>query len=217
MEIQCPRCESMFAVDLQDLRLHQGMVRCGVCTQLFQVPLGAHGSEAAQGRRQERAPTGRYLLPAIILLLVLALALQALWWTRSYAYLATSTPIRKLMVHVASSLGTAVPWPGPNRKIRIVQSTISLRAGNLAVIRGRLQNVSGMVQAFPRLQVELVNSYGSAIAHLVFQPEQYLPAGIRAAEGFAPGAPVSFLLRSPKLFTVPGYQVTVLGSSPDEE
>ncbi len=216
MEIQCPRCESTFAVDPQELHLHQGVVCCGICQQLFQVPLGAHGAEAVR-ERKDGSHTGRYLLPAIILVLMLALLLQVLWWTRSYAYLATSTPIRQFMVRMASAMGTRVPWPGPNWKIRIIQSTISVRPGNLAVIRGRIQNASGMVQAFPRLQVKLVNPYGSTIAHLVFRPEQYLPEDIQASGGFAPGARVSFTLQSPQLSAVPGYQVTVLGSNPDKE
>jgi len=207
MEVICPRCESTFDVDPRALRAHQGLVRCAVCQQVFRVELAAL---AASAEDDGGSRWGRRQLLWIIFLLLLVLIGQVLWWTRSYAYAATSTPVREALLKAAAGLGIEIPWPGPNRDIRIVQSSVLPLAGHLAEIRGKLRNEAPLVQAYPVIQVTLSNSYGGTIARLEFPPSEYLKSGQRAADGFVPGVDVPFELRSPKLVAAPGYQVTLL-------
>lgn len=208
MEVTCPRCESTFAVDPRALRQHQGLVRCTVCQQVFRVELAALATSAEDGSSGSR--WGRRLLLTVIALLVLVLIVQVLWWTRSYAYAATSTPVRQALLSAAARLDVQIPWPGPNREIRIVQSSVEPLPDRLAEIRGKIRNDAQLVQAYPVIQVTLSNSYGGTIARLEFQPSEYLGPDRHAADGFVPGEDVSFLLRSPKLVAAPGYQVTLL-------
>ena len=207
MEITCPRCESTFAVDPRALRAHQGLVRCTVCQQVFRVELAAL---ASGGEERSGWSWGRRLLLLVIFLLVLVLIAQVLWWTRSYAYAATSTPIRQALLNAAARFDVQIPWPGPNRDIRIVQSSVLPLPDHRAEIRGKIRNDAQLVQAYPVIQVTLSNSYGGTIARLEFRPSEYLGPERHAADGFVPGEDVSFHLSSPKLIAAPGYQVTLL-------
>ena len=211
MEVQCPRCESTFAVDPAVLRTHQGALQCSVCGETFRVPVaGPALSKSLDSSSPRGSGLGRWLLLAVILALVLVLLAQVLWWTRSYAYLASSTPVRNFILQSAQRFGVGVPWPGPNREIHILHSSVTPLPNHMAVIRGKLENTSGMVQAYPQIQVVLSNAYGSTIRTLQFSPSAYLPKGTVLAQGFSPKSDISFVLQGPQLQAVPGYQVTIL-------
>ncbi|MEY2341755.1 zinc-ribbon and DUF3426 domain-containing protein [Acidithiobacillus sp. IBUN Pt1247-S3] len=211
MEVQCPRCESTFAVDPLSLRGHQGLLQCSVCREVFRVPIAAPAiAKSLESENTHRGGIGRWFLLAVIVFLLLVLVVQILWWTRSYAYLASSPAIRNVILQSAQGLGVEVPWPGPNREIHIVQSTVTPLPNHLAVIRGKLENTSGMVQAYPQIQVVLSNAYGSTIRTLTYAPNSYLPGNVLARNGFIPGEKVGFLLQGSQLETAPGYQVTIL-------
>jgi predicted Zn finger-like uncharacterized protein len=211
MEVQCPRCESTFAVDPTVLRAHQGALQCSVCGETFRVPVaGAALSKTRDSSPPRNGGIGRWFLLVVILVLVLVLIVQVLWWTRSYAYLASAAPVRSFLLQSAQRFGVTMPWPGPNAEIHIGHSTVTPLPNHLAVIRGTLENTSGMVQAYPQIQVVLSNAYGSTIATLQFAPSAYLPKGILPYEGFSPESRVDFVLQGPKLQAVPGYQVTIL-------
>ncbi|WP_308389628.1 zinc-ribbon and DUF3426 domain-containing protein [Acidithiobacillus sp. AMEEHan] len=211
MEVQCPRCESTFAVEPLSLRQHQGLLQCSVCGEVFRVPIAAPAvAKSLEAESARRGGIGRWFLLAIIVFLFLVLVVQILWWTRSYAYLASSPVIRNVIVQAANGLGVEAPWPGPNREIQIVQSTVTPLPNHLALIRGQLENGSRMVQAYPQIQVVLSNAYGSTIRTLTFAPDKYLPGNVLPRDGFAPGHKVSFALQGPQLEAAPGYQVTIL-------
>ncbi len=211
MEVQCPRCESAFSVAPEALRKHQGVLQCSVCGEVFQVPIAAPGvAKSIEAESRHPGGLGRGFLLAIIVFLVLILIVQILWWTRSYAYLATYAPIRSVLLQSAHSLGVEVPWPGPNREIHITQSTVTALPDHLAIIRGKLKNTSGMVQAYPQIQVVLSNAYGSTIRTLTYTPQSYLPGDVLVGKGFVPGHAVDFVLQGPQLEAAPGYQVTLL-------
>ncbi len=211
MEVQCPRCESTFAVEPLSLRQHQGLLQCSVCGEVFRVPIAAPAvAKAMEAESARRRGIGSWFLLAIIVFLLLVLVVQILWWTRSYAYLASSPAIRTVVLQSANALGVEMPWPGPNREIHIVQSTVTPLPNQLALIRGQLENTSRMVQAYPQLQVVLSNAYGSTIRTLTFAPSTYLPGDVLPRDGFSPGQKVPFTLQGPQLEAAPGYQVTIL-------
>ncbi len=211
MEVQCPRCESTFAVDPLAVEEHQGLLRCSVCGQVFELPVSAPAlAKTFDRERRGGSPFGRFFLLLIIFLLLFVLIVQVLWWTRSYAYLATSAPIRTGILRISHSLGVNNPWPGPNRDLIIVKSSVTPLPNHLVVIRGELANHSGMVQRYPVIQVVLSNAYGSTIRTLTYTPAQYLPTTLRAQDGFLPGKVATFALQGPELAAAAGYQVTLL-------
>ncbi|ACH82626.1 MULTISPECIES: zinc-ribbon and DUF3426 domain-containing protein [Acidithiobacillus] len=207
MEITCPRCESTFLSDDKALREHHYRVKCSVCHHIFHVDVAAETARAGSslGRR-----LGRFLLILAIILLVIALIGQILWWTRSYSYAATSAPIRRFLLSSAEQLDITIPWPGPNKDIRILNSQVTPVADHLARITGNIENVANQVQAYPVIEVTLSNVYGAPIAHLHFTATQYLSAEFPARAGFVPGTPVPFVLSSPALTRAAGYQITLL-------
>ena len=210
MEITCPRCESTFAADSKALRDHRYQAKCGVCQYVFQVDVAAEEVRAGNGLGYR---LGRFSLILMIVLLFIALIGQVLWWTRSYSYAATSTPVRRALLAGAAQLGIRIPWPGPNKKIRIIRSAVTPLGDHLARISGSIENVAHHVQAYPVIEVTLSNVYGAPIAHLHFTPEQYLNTHFPPDAGFVPETAVPFILSSPALTTAAGYQVTLLSRS----
>lgn len=207
MEISCPRCESAFSADIKSLRQHHFQVKCSVCQQVFHVDLAAETETAGKQLGQHFS---RYLLITIIILLLLALLGQVLWSTGIYSYAANNAPIRRAMIRGANALGTTIPWPGPNKAIHIVDSQVAPVGDHLAQITGQIENLAGHVQAYPVIEVTLSNIYGAPIAHLHFNPSQYLGAHHIASDGFLAHSPVHFTLHSPQLVAAAGYQVTLL-------
>ena len=207
MEITCPRCESTFATDGKALREHHYQVKCSVCQQIFHIDIAAEEMRAGSslGRR-----LGRFLLILAIILLITALIGQVLWWTRSYSYAATSAPVRHMLLDGAEQLGITIPWPGPNKDIRILNSRVIPVGDHLARITGSIENVANQVQAYPVIEVTLSNVYGAPIAHLHFTAAQYLSGEFHASAGFVPGTAVPFTLSGPALTAAAGYQVTLL-------
>ncbi|CDQ08722.1 conserved hypothetical protein [Acidithiobacillus ferrivorans] len=207
MEITCPRCESTFATDNNALREHHYQAKCSVCQQIFHIDIAAEDTRA--GSNLGRL-LGKFLLILAIILLITALIGQALWWTRSYSYAATSAPVRHILLSSAEQLGVTIPWPGPNKDIRILNSQVTQAGKHLARITGNIENVANKVQAYPVIEVTLSNIYGAPIAHLQFTAAQYLSGAFHASSGFVPGTAVPFTLSSPALTTAAGYQVTLL-------
>lgn len=207
MEITCPRCESTFATDNNALREHHYQAKCSVCQQIFHIDIAAEDTRAGSGLGRL---LGKFLLILAIILLITALIGQVLWWTRSYSYAATSAPVRHMLLDGAEQLGITIPWPGPNKNIRILNSQVIPVGDHLARITGSIENVANQVQAYPVIEVTLSNVYGAPIAHLHFTAAQYLSGEFHASAGFVPGTAVPFTLSGPALTAAAGYQVTLL-------
>lgn len=198
MEVSCPQCQSVFAIELTQLRAHRGQVQCGRCEWAFSMP---DTPETAEPLRLTTLPApGRRGLQLAALVLGAFLVLQALWWGR--AYVATLPGVHSLLVAIAEHMGPSISWPQDLRYLNVTQAHWVDNA-----VQGEISNEAAYVQALPKLRLILTGNHGELLDQVLMGPADYLPGGIRRGQGLLPGQRLPFRIPAPGKEHGTGFQV----------
>lgn len=210
---RCRRCGRLFPVYAQQLKERRGKAECPQCGNRFNAvaalidePLpgdpGEDGRASARRRRHgtvtsapiltlppaRRRAGGRPLLwLAGILVLAAGLALQAVWWERTYWL---SDPLLRAQLDGAcAAVGCRVPLPRLAGTMEILTPSLSIHPQDPEALRLALTlvNRAQVPQRLPLLQLELYDDAGNLTAARRFTPARYLP-GTVADAGLAAGA-----------------------------
>lgn len=199
MEVSCPQCQTLFAVELNQLRAHRGRVQCSRCKWVFSMPATPQASGVF--RPLTSKISGQRGLQLAALALGTLLILQALWWGR--AYVATLPGVHNLLVAIAEHIGPSVSWPQDLRYIKVQRA--GWGPGNM--MRGELRNEASYVQALPKLRLVLTGNHGELLDQVLLGPADYLPDGVRRGQGLLPGRTLPFRIPAPGGEHGTGFQV----------
>ncbi len=186
MLTQCPECSTHFRVRPEQLRAAGGRVRCGRCNCLFDAQPARPGANAALSAPHEQAPLEQ--LPGTdagggnlawvfgsLLLIVLAVA-QAAWWDRHA--LAKNAELLPLLVQACEHLPCELKTPRSVENIQVLSRSLNSHPETQGVLRFRLRmtNRWDRPQAYPLIELGLLDRNGKLAAIRRFNPENYLPA-----------------------------------------
>lgn len=250
----CPACSSRFHVQPQQLAAHQGNVRCGNCSKVFNAldslaeqpetpaytleepPTEAPGAyaftvvektiarspatyaDAASKDKLSRLPRhgGRHWLACgLIALLVLAAAVQAIYYLRTP--IAARWPLTKpYLVQACNLLNCSVELPQQADLLAIDDSDLQEDAEyqGLMHFSSMIINNAAFAQAYPLLELTLTDVNDQALLRRSFSASEYLPHGTNIKAGLAPGQGVRVKLNlTVSDAPVAGYRVFITYAS----
>ncbi|HHH35803.1 MAG TPA: DUF3426 domain-containing protein [Gammaproteobacteria bacterium] len=124
-------------------------------------------------------------------------ALMVLLFIGQFSYferadLARHVSLRPWLAFVCGLAGCDVPLLRDPARIRIAARHVAdhPRARDALLVTLTMVNDASFPQPFPRLELSFKDLDDRVIAQRVFEPAQYLPAGVDVRQGMAPGTPV---------------------------
>lgn len=161
---------------------------------------GAHASlsppvEWTADQLEEPAARERPLWTAAALLLIAAALSQGVWFHRDQV-LQRFPQLIPLATRLCESARCSVIRHRDLAAIKLLNRDVRLhpRYENFLLVNATMANDSGELQPFPRVQLALYDTKGSALAYRAFEPAEYLDKSVDAQQGMAPGTPVHFVL-----------------------
>jgi predicted Zn finger-like uncharacterized protein len=136
-------------------------------------------------RKQRTGRTRRLVLGAGCALLVLALAAQGVVTFRNV--LAARYPQAKgLLAGGCAVLGCKVELPAQIDALSVETGELQSLGANTFSFTTLLRNQASLVQAWPHLELTLIDANEKPLVRRVFTPAEYLPQGVAPAKGIAP-------------------------------
>lgn len=141
-----------------------------------------------RSRRQERGTrTRRIAMGAGAAVLALGVAAQVVTEYRNV--LAARYPAARPVLSAACTLfGCHVTLPAQVDNLAIDTGELTTLGPNTFALTTQLRNEGGLVQAWPSIELELIDADDKPVLRRVFGPADYLPPGASAAAGFGPRA-----------------------------
>lgn len=141
-----------------------------------------------RSRRQERSTrTRRIAMGAGAAVLALGLAAQVVTEYRNV--LAARYPAAKPVLGAACALlGCRVTLPAQVDNLAIDTGELTTLGPGTYALTTQLRNEGALVQAWPSIELELIDADDKPVLRRVFGPADYLPPGALAAAGFGPRA-----------------------------
>lgn len=138
-----------------------------------------------RGRQRERSGKAMRIALAVgSLVLLLALAAQAIVSFRTP--LAARYPgLKPALVSACGLLGCRVELPARIEQLVIDTGELTTLGGNAYTFTTQLRNQGDSVQAWPSLELTLLDADDKPLVRRVFGPRDYLPPGPLAENGFA--------------------------------
>jgi ribosomal protein L11 methyltransferase len=210
---QCPECHTRFKVTAEQLLAHQGKVRCGVCRAVFNaqaqlatddLPLAndtanphlALDTKLAAPVNSDKAPAARWpWLVGIALTIILFIG------QLSYFYrveLSAQLPgLKPALVSYCQLLNCTVSLPQKIEKLAIESSEMSQDSQQSTVSRLNLllHNSANFSQAYPAVELTLLDNEEKVIARRDFQAADYLKQKTDEKIGLAANRDASISLR----------------------
>ncbi len=186
MLTQCPVCSTHFRLHPEQLLAAGGRVRCGRCGCLFNArpaqhtpPTGLPALEAPVDfippRGPDPKPNGRLFWGLGALLLCAGLLVQAAWWDRHDLAQDpdTMTWIQQACAHLPCKLEAA----RSTQHIKVLDRALDTHPSQTGAMRFTLHMVNrwDRPQAYPRLELSLLDRNGSVAGIRRFEPDSYLP------------------------------------------
>ena len=155
----------------------------------LRVPVDGEADEpefVKRSRRQERSSrTRRILLGTGIAVLLLVLAVQVLFEFRTP--LAARYPgARPALGSACALFGCRVELPADVDNLAIETGELNPLGANAYVLDTLLRNGGNLAQAWPSIELELIDADDKPVLRRVLGPADYLPPGVHAGAGFAP-------------------------------
>ena len=136
-------------------------------------------------RKQRTGGARRLVLGAACALLVLALAAQGVVTFRNV--LAARHPQSKpLLEGDCAVLGCKVELPAQIDALSVETGELQSLGANTFSFTTLLRNQASLVQAWPHLELTLIDANEKPLVRRVFTPAEYLPQGVAPAKGIAP-------------------------------
>lgn len=213
MLTQCPACETVYRIEQRHLQAAAGHVTCGECDHVFDArdrlaeePRTADGEaldltavpallrDDVVGLNQHRSPW-QGLWWTIIVIALLGLAAQSVWYTREHWYgrmplLADTTRSLCALLRCQSQLPRR---PGEFQLVAREISEHPHHRGALLVNALFVNRAPGLAD-YPILQLRLEDREGVLTGMRRFEPREYLEQGVDIAAGMDAGAEVHVLL-----------------------
>jgi predicted Zn finger-like uncharacterized protein len=248
----CPACATAFHVQLEQLAVQHGDVRCSKCGQTFNAlstlaeyqqnspnkeeaaaekadvyaytiidkPVTTSPAIFADSASREklgrpgkiaRKPTRFWFTLLLIVLLTATAAGQIVYYQR--ALIASRWPVAKpWLLQVCAALQCKIELPRRANLLAIDDSDLQEDAEyqDLLHLSSTIINHADFAQAYPLLELTLTDGGDRPLLRRTFSAKEYLPAGVDATSGIAPGATLDIKL--PLTVTdvpVAGYRVFV--------
>lgn len=163
-----------------------------------------------RSRQQEQSGKRRRILMAVGSA-VLALALVAQVAATFRNDLAARVPAMKPgLAALCSLLGCRVELPARIENLTIETGDLQATANDVYVLSTLLHNQAGTAQAWPAIELALLDANDKLLLRRVFTPAEYLPQGLSPAAGFGPHAeqPVKLYFQLNQL-KPSGYHIAV--------
>lgn len=150
---------------------------------------------AADDPDQDAPPRRKLLWGLIVLLLVLAGALQAAWFERD-ALLTRYPQLRPYAEQLCAQLGCAVLRRRDLTAIGVTNRDVREhpRYEDTLLVNVTISNGATFAQPFPRIELAFSDTNGRVIAARTFEAREYLDQSIATQRGMEPGAPVHVVL-----------------------
>jgi predicted Zn finger-like uncharacterized protein len=180
MFTRCPECQKTHTLTLEQLRVSRGMMRCSQCSALFDAL--AFISETADREK----PTARHLpwekvsLPdgshwgAALLLGVLLLAAQIVYFEGPA--ISQHATFRPWLESLCSKLSCQLPAYKNLDEFTVMHGSFAMLPDHSYAFKAVISNQAVFRQPYPNIRLTLFDFNGSAFAHRLFQPHDYLPA-----------------------------------------
>jgi len=186
MLTRCPACRTRFRLHPAQLRVADGQVRCGKCGHRFNAQPQQHFPFSPRNQRetvtstvihpippQGPGPVGRALWSLGILLLLVALAGQFLWWERHAlaAHPLGQQALRQICRHVPCD----VQPPREPDKIVVLERGLSPhpREAGALLFKLRLENRADHAQPHPVIELRLFDAGQTLVGARRFAPTDY--------------------------------------------
>ena len=141
-----------------------------------------------RGRHQEQlGRTRKIAMLAGSIVLLLLLAVQGALTFRS-ALAARFPATKPALVSSCALFGCRVELPAQVDKLAVETGELTLLGGSTYSFTTALRNGAGMAQAWPSLELTLIDASGKPLVRRVFAPTDYLAPGTPLANGMAAGA-----------------------------
>ena len=195
MLTRCPACGTRFRARPEHLQAAAGRVRCGRCGQIFDgrihssessIPMLPHPLATPVPSRRYRAVVWRI----VILILLIALPLQWLWWER--LRLAADPYGQRLVIPLCRYLPCRLQLRRSPEHIEVLERSLEPDAQHPEVLHFYLHmvNRAPRPQPFPLLELRLLDAQAQVIAQRRFTPHQYRPVGAVASPPMLPDEPL---------------------------
>ncbi len=184
MLTRCPECTTQFRVHPEQMRAAGGRVRCGCCGCLFdthQIPhstsMPALAAPAGTAPVPQPAPgrSGGIFWVLGILLLGAGLLVQAAWWDRHELakHPETMAWVQQACAHLPCNLTAA----RSTQHIEVLDRGLDAHPTHADTLRFtlRMLNRWDRPQAYPRLELSLLDRNGELAGIRRFDPSAYLP------------------------------------------
>lgn len=226
MLTRCPECSTHFRVRPNQLRAAGGRVRCGRCGCLFdarplqhEIPVATPVLPAPANREPAQAPAAppiknrksvTLLWGLGTLLLGAALLAQAAWWDRHK--LAEHPDMRPWILKACHYLPCGLTPPRSPQHIEVLDRALDTHPTQAQALLFTLRIVNrwDRPQAYPRLELSLLDRNGEAAGIRRFEPSEYIP-DFEPGDVLATDAPVdiNLVLQDPDIL-IGGFRIDFL-------
>jgi hypothetical protein len=137
-----------------------------------------------RSREQEQAQRRRRLVMAVGSVLLLATALGQTVRNFRNELAVQLPPLRPALVLACQALACRVELPMQIAQLSIEVGELQMLPGGLASLTTALRNRSSLAQAWPHIDLVLIDGADKPLARRVVTPGEYLPAGTDMVRGF---------------------------------
>ena len=224
---QCPACRTRFELSGEQLRAAGGRVRCGNCQGIFSANQHLESGDSLPGgdaiareplrlsRRRGGNSWLRLLWIALILIALLGLAAQVLWFER--AALSQQPQLAPLYAQACRHIDCQLPPRQDLPSIRSQQLLVRQHPdyANALSLHLTLINLAPFDQPFPALKLSFSGLDEQLRAARVFQPREYLGGDLSPQDLMPSNSPVQIQLELLDPGSqAPNYQLQFLRAKP---
>lgn len=209
MFTQCPECHKTHALTVEQLRTSRGMMRCSGCSALFDGLAFIREHEAEEKPESRLMPWENIKLPDTapwrwgLLLGALLLIAQAVYF-EGHA-ISQNPAFRPWLEKLCSHLNCQLPAYKNLDEFTVLHGSFAMLPDRNYAFKAIISNQALFKQPYPNIKLTLLDFSGTAFAHRIFRPQDYLPAYV-AATGIAAdaGAEINLNIAAPQT-PVGGY------------
>jgi len=194
METQCPHCQTVFRINLAQLKAAEGIVLCSQCDNTFDAQqyileeeppkpesIEDMSDEELAAVIEEEEKQGSISLVSLLFwllvssVLVAGLAGQYMWW-QNRDFILQHPQARPLLVKYCEIALCELPSTQDIKQFKILDHTAIVKPEQKDVIQfnATFQNLATFPQPFPHLLVTFQNESGKLTGQRIFKPAEYL-------------------------------------------
>ena len=182
MYTQCPECQTIQSLTLEQLRAGRGMLRCSHCSAMFDAL--ERISETKEINHSENLSSTRLPWDKVSmsgnaywrtgLVIGLLLLIGQIVYFEGYAF--TQNPAaRPALAKLCQLINCQLPVYKNLDEFTLLHSSFTPLPDQNYVLGVVISNQANFSQTYPSIKLTLLDYSGNAFAHRVFQPRDYLP------------------------------------------